>query len=77
MTKRIRSKNKVDRRFGENLWGRAKSPLAGRSTSDRNQDKNVKVEHQPGAAGTRGSGLGASSGTSASSTTMPSTRSRK
>lgn len=42
-------------------------------TSDRSQDKDVKVEHQPGAAGTAGSSAseGASSGTSGSSTTMP------
>ena len=42
-------------------------------TSDRSQDKNVKVEHQPGAAGSAGSSAseGASSGTSGSSTTAP------
>ncbi|MDP3316143.1 MAG: 30S ribosomal protein S4 [Devosia sp.] len=27
MTKRIESKYKIDRRLGENIWGRAKSPL--------------------------------------------------
>ena len=27
MTKRIRAKHKIDRRLGENLWGRSKSPL--------------------------------------------------
>ena len=27
MTKRIRAKHKIDRRLGENIWGRAKSPL--------------------------------------------------
>ncbi|MEC9369408.1 MAG: 30S ribosomal protein S4 [Pseudomonadota bacterium] len=27
MTKRIRAKYKIDRRLGENLWGRAKSPF--------------------------------------------------
>jgi small subunit ribosomal protein S4 len=31
MTKRIRSKYKIDRRLGENLWGRPKSPLNTRS----------------------------------------------
>lgn len=42
-------------------------------TSDRSQDKNVKVEHQPGAAGTAGSNAseGASFGTSGSDTTSP------
>jgi hypothetical protein len=41
---------------------------AGGKTSDRSQDKDVKVEHQPGAAGSAGSGSseGASSGTSGS-----------
>ena len=27
MTKRIRAKYKIDRRLGQKLWGRAKSPL--------------------------------------------------
>ncbi len=27
MTKRVRAKYKIDRRLGENVWGRAKSPL--------------------------------------------------
>ena len=27
MTKRIRAKHKIDRRLGENIWGRSKSPL--------------------------------------------------
>jgi len=27
MTKRIRAKHKIDRRLGENIWGRAKSPV--------------------------------------------------
>lgn len=27
MTKRIRAKHKIDRRMGENIWGRPKSPL--------------------------------------------------
>ncbi|MGD9783699.1 MAG: 30S ribosomal protein S4 [Hyphomicrobiaceae bacterium] len=27
MTKRVRAKHKIDRRLGENLWGRPKSPL--------------------------------------------------
>lgn len=30
MTKRISSKFKIDRRFGVNLWGRSKSPVAGK-----------------------------------------------
>ncbi|MCB1972283.1 MAG: 30S ribosomal protein S4, partial [Geminicoccaceae bacterium] len=30
MTKRIQAKNKICRRLGVNLWGRAKSPLARR-----------------------------------------------
>ncbi|MBM3568195.1 MAG: 30S ribosomal protein S4 [Alphaproteobacteria bacterium] len=31
MTKRIQSKYKIDRRMGENLWGRSRSPLARKS----------------------------------------------
>ena len=27
MTKRIRAKHKIDRRLGENIWGRPKSPI--------------------------------------------------
>ena len=27
MTKRIRAKYKIDRRLGENIWGRSKSPF--------------------------------------------------
>ncbi|RMF15474.1 MAG: 30S ribosomal protein S4 [Alphaproteobacteria bacterium] len=30
MTKRIRAKYKIDRRMGENIWGRAKSPVNSR-----------------------------------------------
>jgi hypothetical protein len=54
----------------------AQEDTAGGKTSDRSQDKDVKVQHQPGAAGTSGSksSEGASSGTSgSSSTTTPST----
>ncbi len=32
MTKRIRAKHKIDRRLGENIWGRAKSPLNKRNS---------------------------------------------
>lgn len=32
MTKRIRAKHKIDRRLGENIWGRPKSPLNRRSS---------------------------------------------
>ena len=32
MTKRIRAKHKIDRRLGENLWGRSKSPVNRRSS---------------------------------------------
>ena len=32
MTKRIRAKHKIDRRLGENLWGRSKSPLNKRAS---------------------------------------------
>ena len=32
MTKRIRAKHKIDRRLGENIWGRAKSPLNRRAS---------------------------------------------
>ena len=31
MSKRISAKNKIDRRMGENIWGRAKSPVNTRS----------------------------------------------
>jgi hypothetical protein len=43
-------------------------------TSDRSQNKDVKVQHQPGAAGTSGSesSEGASSGTSGSNSVAPS-----
>ena len=44
---------------------------AGGKTSDRSQDKNVRVEHQPATAGSAGSGSseGASSGNSGSNAT--------
>ena len=32
MTKRVRAKYKIDRRLGENLWGRSKSPLNRRAS---------------------------------------------
>ena len=32
MTKRIRAKHKIDRRLGENIWGRSKSPLNKRNS---------------------------------------------
>ena len=32
MTKRIRAKHKIDRRLGENIWGRPKSPLNNRES---------------------------------------------
>ena len=32
MTKRIRAKHKIDRRLGENIWGRSKSPLSKRES---------------------------------------------
>jgi small subunit ribosomal protein S4 len=32
VTKRIRAKHKIDRRLGENLWGRSKSPLNRRAS---------------------------------------------
>ncbi len=32
MTKRVRAQHKIDRRLGENLWGRAKSPVNKRSS---------------------------------------------
>ena len=31
MTKRIKAKYKIDRRLGENIWGRPKSPVNRRS----------------------------------------------
>jgi len=43
MTKRIRAKHKIDRRLGENIWGRPKSPLN-------------KRESRPGQHGERRSG---------------------
>ncbi len=32
MTKRVRAKHKIDRRLGENIWGRSKSPLNRRNS---------------------------------------------
>ena len=32
MTKRVRAKHKIDRRLGENIWGRPKSPLNKRNS---------------------------------------------
>lgn len=32
MTKRVRAKHKIDRRLGQNIWGRSKSPLNRRET---------------------------------------------
>jgi small subunit ribosomal protein S4 len=32
MTKRVEAKHKIDRRLGENIWGRAKSPLGKRES---------------------------------------------
>ncbi|MFV0295097.1 MAG: 30S ribosomal protein S4 [Hyphomicrobiaceae bacterium] len=32
MTKRIRAKHKIDRRLGENIWGRSKSPVNRRAS---------------------------------------------
>jgi len=43
MTKRIRAKHKIDRRLGENIWGRPKSPVN-------------KRESRPGQHGDRRSG---------------------
>jgi small subunit ribosomal protein S4 len=43
MTKRVRAKHKIDRRMGENIWGRPKSPLN-------------KRESRPGQHGERRSG---------------------
>ena len=40
MTKRVRAKHKIDRRLGENIWGRPKSPLN-------------KLESRPGQHGER------------------------
>jgi len=44
MSKRISAKHKIDRRFGENIWGRAKSPVNKRQSrpgqhGDRRQGK--------------------------------------
>jgi hypothetical protein len=46
---------------------------AGGKTSDRSQDKDLKVQHQPGAAGTASSASGASSGESGSADASGST----
>ena len=35
MTKRIRAKHKIDRRLGQNIWGRPKSPLNKREVAPR------------------------------------------
>ena len=43
MTKRIRAKHKIDRRLGENIWGRPKSPIN-------------KRENRPGQHGDRRAG---------------------
>ncbi|MEZ5908941.1 MAG: 30S ribosomal protein S4 [Hyphomicrobiaceae bacterium] len=37
MTKRIRAKHKIDRRLGQNIWGRAKSPLNSKRQSGPGQ----------------------------------------
>ena len=50
----------------------AQQDTSGGKTSDRSGNKDVKVEHQPGAAGTSSMESGAPSGT-AGSTTTPST----
>jgi small subunit ribosomal protein S4 len=43
MTKRIRAKHKIDRRLGQNIWGRSKSPI-------------TKRESRPGQHGERRAG---------------------
>ena len=46
MSKRIKSKHKVDRRLGVNLWGRPKSPYnKGRMVQD-NMVKELQQNHR-------------------------------
>ncbi|MFQ5534391.1 MAG: 30S ribosomal protein S4 [Sphingomonadales bacterium] len=42
MTKRIRAKHKIDRRLGENLWGRPKSPFNNREYGPGEAGQNRK-----------------------------------
>ena len=46
MTKRLKSKHKVDRRLKANLWGRPKSPFNSRAYPPDNMDKIKKVNQQ-------------------------------
>jgi len=45
MTKRLKSKHKVDRRLKANIWGRPKSPFNSRAYPPGQQDK-IKKENQ-------------------------------
>ena len=42
MTKRHNAKHKIDRRLGENIWGRPKSPFNKRETRRNNANPTIK-----------------------------------
>ena len=46
MTKRTAAKYKIDRRMGENIWGRPKSPVNRREYGQGNTDKEEKLSSQ-------------------------------
>ena len=46
MTKRLKSKHKVDRRLKANIWGRPKSPFNSRAYPPGNMVKTKKVNRQ-------------------------------
>ena len=46
MTKRLKSKHKVDRRLKVNLWGRPKSPFNSRAYPPGQHGQNKKVNQQ-------------------------------
>ena len=78
MTKRIRAKHKIDRRLGENIWGRPKSPL-NRRESRPGQHGERRVRSCPTSASSsrpsrssRATTRNITSASSAASTTRPS-----
>ena len=46
MTKRLKSKHKVDRRLKANIWGRPKSPFNSRAYPPGQHGQNKKVNQQ-------------------------------
>ena len=46
MTKRLKSKHKVDRRLKANLWGRPKSPFNSRAYPPGNMDRTKRANPQ-------------------------------